>query len=268
MPENNMERPPDTATNNAKARWSVLNALRENPDGLPKGELDKRVHRDWPGDFNSLRFQGGPAIGAALENLRRDGRVRRDAERKKWAAVEVTESARPPETEEQRKQREREWYEPVADALVSSGLCTSAKSSGDGLNGPKWTNPDVVGLITPGPYAQVHDFSTQLVAVEIKREIDTTSLLTGFAEACAYLDFAHISWLIVPWWEEDSEAIGRVERLCAAHGLGLAYVREEEDEDGENVLWLEVGVRPRCHKPGAREFNEFLKRLADRGIDL
>ena len=274
MPENNMERPSDSATNNAKARWSVLNVLRENPDGLSKAELDERVHHDWPGVFDSLHLQGGPAIGAALENLKRDGRVRRDAERQKWTAVEIPESARPPQTEEEGAQRgqpepESEWYGPVADELVNMGLCTSARPSGDDLNGPRWTNPDVVGLIRPGLHALPHNFPTQLVAVEIKRAVDAPSLLTGFAEACAYLDFAHISWLVVPWLG-DGEAIARVERLCVVHGLGLAYVREEEQEDGngEKVLWLEVGVHPRCRKPGAREFDEFLKRLADRGINL
>ena len=268
MPENNMERPSDTATNNAKARWSVLNALRENPDGLPKAELVQRVRRDWPDDFEG--HQGRQGVGGALASLQRGGRVRRDAERQQWVAVEIPESARPPQTEEEGAQRgqpepESEWYGPVADELVNMGLCTSARPSGDDLNGPRWTNPDVVGLIRPGLHALPHNFPTQLVAVEIKRAVDALSLLTGFAEACAYLDFAHISWLVVPWCD-DSEAIGRVERLCVVHGLGLAYVREGEDEDKD--LWLEVGVHPRCRKPGAREFDEFLKRLPDRGINL
>ena len=257
MPEN-IERPPDTATNNAKARWSALKALRENPDGLPKAELDERVRRDWPGDFEGR--WGSRAVGGALQSLTRVGLVHRDADAQEWKADEVPQSAKPPQTEEEGKAREPGWYEPVAEALVSMGLCTIARPSGNNLNGPKWTNPDVVGRIVPEPHALQHNFPTRLVAVEIKRAIDTTSLLTGFAEACAYLDFAHISWLVVPWWEEYSEAIVRVERLCVAHGLGLAYAWEK-DQDGGKDLGLAVGVHPRCHKPGAREFNEFLKRL-------
>ena len=265
MPDNNMEKPSETATNNAKARWSVLNALRETPEGLPKNELVQRVRRDWPDNFDGDR--GRQAVGAVLENLKRVDRVRRDADLKKWMSVDIPESVRPPETEEEGGKKESKWYEPVADQLVDLGLCTRAESSGDALNGPRWMNPDVVGLITPGAYALAKNFPTKLVAVEIKRAIDTNSLLTGFAEACAYLYFAHISWLVVPWCEGDT--IARVEQLCLIHGLGLAYVHEEEGEeggDGETVLWLEVGVHPRCHKPGAREFDEFLAMLAGKGI--
>ena len=156
----------------------------------------------------------------------------------------------------------------MADALVNAGFCTKAVPSGDMLSGPKWTNPDVVGLIEPDVFARAHGFPTKIVAVEIKRAEDSTSLLTGFAEACAYLDFAHISWLVVPWCDNDT--IWRVERLCACIGLGLAYAykSDQEDEDQEEVLLLQVGVYPRCHKPGARELNEFLKRLDERDIKL
>ena len=272
MPENNMERPPESVTNNAKARWSVLKALRENPEGMTKNELVERVRDDWPNDFEGHR--GRQAVGAALENSKRDELVWRDAEAKKWKQAENAE-ARQLEAEEEsghdeptRQQREREWYQPVADALINLGLCTNAVNCGDDIKGPQWTNPDVVGLIKPPIVAHeyAHNFPAQLVAVEVKRATDAGSLLTGFAEACAYLDFAHFSWLIVPWCD-NNDTIARVERLCESHGLGLAYVREETEEE-EEVLWLEISIRPRCHNPDARQFARFLQRLTDRNFNI
>ena len=167
-----------------------------------------------------------------------------------------------PEAAESGPARESDWYPLVADALMNQTACTRAVSCGERLNGPQWTNPDVVGWIDPDPVAKVHNFPAQLVAVEVKRQSDQKSLLTGFAEACAYLDFAHFSWLVAPWCE--GPAIERVGRLCVVHGLGLAYAHEEED--GDEMLWLEVGVPPRRHEPGAREFAEFLNRLKEAGI--
>ena len=219
------------------------------------------------------------AVGAALAHSKTGGLVERDAEAKKWKQAENAE-ARQLEAEKEseqdeptRQQREREWYQPVADALINLGLCTNAVRCGDDIKGPQWTNPDVVGLIKPPVVAHeyVHNFPVRLVAVEIKRATDTGSLLTGFAEACAYLDFAHFSWLIVPWCD-NNDTIARVERLCKeSHGLGLAYVREEtekEEEEEEEALWLEISIRPRCHNPDAREFSRFLQRLADRNINI
>ena len=178
--------------------------------------------------------------------------------RSKWRLARRGESPPPPEAAPEIDDRESAWYRPVAEALVRDNqtrqtACTRAVACGERLNGPQWTNPDVVGWIDPDPVAKVHNFPAQLVAVEVKRQSDQKSLLTGFAEACAYLDFAHFSWLVAPWCE--GPAIERVGRLCVVHGLGLAYAHEEED--GDEMLWLEVGVPPRRHEPGAREFAEF-----------
>ena len=187
-----------------------------------------------------------------------------------WRLI-APETPSPPESapkdggKESRK-LEPPWYPLVAEAMVRDRqvwqtACTRAIPIGDKINGPQWTNPDVVGWIEPEPAARVLNFPTKLVAVEVKRQSDQNSLLTGFAEACAYLDFAHVSWLVVPWCE--GSAIERVARLCAIHGLGLAYAHEEEDK----MLSLEVGVLPRCHNPGAHEIAGFLMRLKEAGIE-
>ena len=279
MPENNMESPSDAASNNAKARWSIRKALRENPDGLSKDGLVQRVRADWPECFENHR--GRQAVGAALENMKRGGEVNRDAVIQKWKPTpsllarvpefgreseeQSPESAGARGVERESRKSESEWYQPVADALVNMGTCTSAVSVGDGLNGPKWTNPDVVGLITPGVFTRAYNFPVrQLVAVEIKRTIDPNSLLVGFAEACAYLEFAHISWLVVPWCDDDNDTIERLERMCLIHGLGLAYAHED-NEDGEYVFWLDVGVHPRSQKPDERMLEDFLKRVTGKG---
>lgn len=259
MSENDEKKQPKTR--NAKARESIHKALSENPDGMTKADLVRRVRNDWPGEFEG--HDGRQAVGAALHN---DKQVRRDAIKQLWQLLDVSQSTMSPKTEEEGRNLERAWYEPVAKRLVDDGLCTSAQSIGQALNGPKWTNPDVIGFIKPTPVAAVHNFPTELVAVEIKRAFDPVPLLTGFAQACAYLDFAHVSWLMIPRIEYHDATFSRVERLCAIHGLGLAYVHEEEDEEGEKDIWLEIAVKPRRHQPGVQEFANFLTQLADKQI--
>lgn len=278
MPENNMERPSDAASNNAKACWSIRKALRETPDGLSKDGLVQCVRADWPECFEG--HDGRQAVGAALESMKRGEEVSRDEALKKWKPTlsllagvpevgrgseeQTSESTGTEEVERKSRKDEAGWYQPVASELVNMGICTSAVPVGDGLNGAKWTNPDVVGVITPGVYTGRYGFSTQqLVAVEIKRVIDSTALLVGFAEACAYLEFAHISWLVVPS-QRGNDTIGRLERLCLIHGLGLAYAHEN-NEDGEYVFSLEVVVHPRSQKPNERMLEDFLKRVTDKG---
>ena len=179
-----------------------------------------------------------------------------------WRPVQAPETSAAPQAAPEAGGRESDWYQPIANLLVEEGQiyqtgCTRAVVCGGKLNGPQWTNPDVVGWIEPDASAKVLNFPTRLVAVEIKRASDQASLLTGFAEACAYLDFAHFSWLIVPWC--DGPGIERVGRLCKIHGLGLAYVHTDDESAGE--IWLEVGIPPRRHEPGASEFAEFTDRL-------
>ena len=277
MPENDMEKLPEAASNNAKACWSIRKALRENPDGLSKDGLVQRVRADWPECFEGHR--GMQAVGAALQHMKRGEEVIRDAALKKWKPTlsllageleaggegeeQAPESAGTREAERESRKKESEWYQPVADELVNMGICTSAVRVGDGLNGAKWTNPDVVGLIKPGLHTRGYGFPVQqLVAVEIKRAIDLNSLLVGFAEACAYLEFAHISWLVVP--RRNNVPIGRLERLCLIHGLGLAYAYED-NKDGEYDFSLDISVHPRSQKPDEHMLEDFLKRVTDKG---
>ena len=281
------KKPAASARLTEKARWSIHEALKGSPEGMPIGELIGSTQRDWPGEFDGDVGRGrirAARFGMRLKQLGNGAWQLPDQSDPAAGGSDEPPASQPDdeellkssdggEEEKEEKQREQErewermWYPPIAKMLVDEGICTSAKPSGDALNGEQWTNPDIVGKIVPPAAAKLHGFSTCLVAVEVKRRVDKRSLLTGFAEACAYLEFAHISWLVVPWC--DKNHIYRIERLCGMHGLGLAYVIEEDD-DGKKALRLEVGVKPccHCHKPGAREFAEFLVRLEKAEIDL
>ena len=258
--ENENEKPAADAVRAVKARWSIRKALKNKPKGMPFKDLAKCAQKDWPGKFHGA---GGQAnVGSTLAGMQRNGEAAFEGGR--WRLIGGPESGESPGAKGATKP-EPEFYQPVADRLVAEGICTDAKSSGDKLSGAQWTNPDVVGLVEAGADARLRGFPTQLVAVEVKCVTDSGPLLTGFAEACAYLDFAHVSWLVVP--SCNNAAIRRVTRLCVIHGLGLACF-QEEDVGGQTVLSLDVRVHPRCHKPGAREFSEFLARLRKAKIRL
>ena len=257
-------KPSADAVSAAKARWVIREELKDKPDGVALGDLYARVHREYPeGDGGMV---GEHHVRSQARELCRRGEAKSIA-RGKYQRVDVPElesSPPPPPLSPSGQGNESEWYLPVANAMEEQGICTSAKPSGDDLKGLRWTNPDVVGKIVPSDTAKVHGFSTQLVAVEIKRATDSESLLKGFGQASAYLDFAHLSWLVVPWCE--NEAVYRVARLCVKHGIGLAYVRDDVDEGQQE--WLEIDIRPRCQKPDSDKFTDFLWRIREAGIDL
>ena len=186
-----------------------------------------------------------------------------------WACANVSEM---PETvqaeddDEPAPQLEVPLYPMVKDQLVNSlGACTRAEIVGGkgNIGGGTFATPDVVGIIAPTPTARHYGFHNKILAVEVKSVTRPKDLFVGYAQASAYLDFAHMALLVVPWCHGPS--IDRVTRLCEENGIGLAFIRDGDEDDEK---WLDMWFPPRSQQPEPKQLEEFINRLNNAEIDL
>ena len=265
----NMERPSPDANSAQKARWSLCQAMSGQPEGVPVADLIRKVQSDWPGEFDEQSHIN--RIRAALHNMHR-ARMVEQVGRGVWACANVSEMPETAPAEEvdepapqlEAPQLEVPLYPMVKDQLVNSlDACTRAEIVGGkgNIGGGTFATPDVVGIIAPTPTARHYGFHNKILAVEVKSVTNPQALLVGYAQASAYLDFAHMALLVVPWCHGPN--IDRVTRLCEKNGIGLAFIR---DEDGEK--WLEMWFPPRSQQPAPKQLEEFIHRLNMAGIDL
>ena len=251
------EKPASDARSAEKARWALCQELKDKPQGVSTANLVARACREWPGEFDD--FAGRRRVMGALNYMR----IREKAERiapALWRCTSFSESGQSTPDDLASARLERDEYELVADQLVESGECCYAKVIGDAHRRGRWNNPDIVCAVVPNEVALENGFQPKLLAVEVKAEITATALFGGFAQACAYQGFAHMAYLVVPWC--NSENIDRVMRLCQEHGVGLAFICEENGEK-----WLEIEISPRSQDPDPDQFAGFLNHLGVRRIE-
>ena len=260
----NMERPSPDANSAQKARWSLCQAMSGQPEGVPVADLIRKVQRDWPGEFETPLHIN--RIRAALHNMHRVRMVEQFG-RGVWACANVSEmpeTAPAEEVDEPAPQLEVDLYPMVSDQLVNSlGECTRAEIVGGTIGGGKFATPDVVGVVVPNPTAMQYGFHQKILAVEVKSGTSPRELFVGYAQASAYLDFAHMALLVVPWCHGPS--IERVTRLCEKNGIGLAFIRDGDEDDEK---WLDMWFHPRSQQPEPKQLEEFIHKLNMAEINL
>jgi hypothetical protein len=152
------------------------------------------------------------------------------------------------------KIREEQFYAPFAEWLRDElGEVTLAIALGGSVFKDRWGTPDVLGKAESRP-SDVIKAPTRIVSAEIKAE--STGLVTGFGQACAYLLFSHTSYLVIPKQTAPDE-LERAEALCRLFGLGLVVF------DPSNVLapGFKRLVRPMRHEPDLVYTNRYIKRV-------
>ena len=249
-------KPPQNARPASKARWSLGKAMTGKPEGVPVAKLIRVAQRDWRGEFGGS--VGSNRVRGALNFMR----IKEQVEQVKsgyWRLTDLPEVSESSQDKDSPTRNEVADYPLVSDQLVVWEECTSAKGVGDKLKAGKWENPDVIGAIVPDDVAKAHGFNSKLVAVEVKDAIDSNSLFTGFGQACAYLDFAHAAYLVVP--QCKGEKVDRVMRLCRKSGVGFGFIVKKDDEKR-----LEIKISPRFQEPDHNRFAEFLKKLRRAGF--
>ena len=149
------------------------------------------------------------------------------------------------------------FYQPFADWLVNDVVeCTHALALGRNVLKDKWATPDVIGVY------RVHDQErykgdeiTSFVSAEIKLENSGDATIKGFGQACAYLEFSHKVYLVLPD-TISPENKRRVESLAQIVGLGLVFFVPSKKESTP----FEIRVRPLLREPSPSALNGVLMR--------
>jgi len=158
-----------------------------------------------------------------------------------------------PQTANQDKLKESDFYEPVADLLRNDlgEVVEVVELGGAGLKS-KWATPDVVG--TYKPLAKHHiRFDIEIASAEVK--IDPQAPVVAFGQAAAYRLFSTKTYIAMPktMTEEDK---GRLESLCMLYGVGLVLFELSKDDPR-----FEIRMRAQRFSPDMFYVNEFAERL-------
>ncbi len=147
---------------------------------------------------------------------------------------------------------EEDFYEPFANWLVNElEECTKAIPLGGNRFRDKWGTPDVIGIKKSMP-SDIIKFESVIVSAEIKT--DTSGLITAFGQVCAYKNFSHKVYIVIPK-NSSEEDKSRIESLCLIFSIGLIFFDSTNTENPQ----FEIRVRPIKHEPDSFYVNKYMK---------
>jgi hypothetical protein len=164
--------------------------------------------------------------------------------------------AKPPATRAARVPEEK-FYGPFA-AWLKNDLeeVTVAIPLGGNAFRDRWGTPDVLGK-AESRRSDVVKGLTMIVAAEIK--VDTSNLVVGFGQACAYRLFCHKVYLVVPQ-QTPADELGRLDALCHMFGIGLV----EFDATSLAKPGFRLLARPAKHEPDLYYTNRYIRHVEGR----
>jgi hypothetical protein len=192
--------------------------------------LPTQVVKPSKGLYQHSRF----AVDTTLSNLQHAGKPR--APRRASAALTG----------------EQQFYGPFATWLRDDlEEVTHAIELGGNVFRDRWGTPDVLGKYE-SKRSDVVKGTIIIVAAEIK--IDTSELLTGFGQACAYRLWAHKSYLVIPQQAPPAE-LDRLEAICHMSGIGLVTF----DAQSPSKPGFRRVTRPVKHDPDLSYTNRYIR---------
>jgi len=176
--------------------------------------------------------------------------------------AQAPDSALEPSLRARKQQREPKVPEEKYYGLFAAWLTdeleevTHAIPLGGNTFRDRWGTPDVLGKYE-GRRSDVVKGMTCIVAAEVKT--DTTNLLTGFGQACAYRLFSHKSYLVIPEHTSTDER-DRLEALCHMYGIGLVMF----DAFSPAKPNFRLLARPVKHEPDLSYTNRYIRHVEGR----
>jgi hypothetical protein len=201
-----------------RIRALAFNLLIGHPQGLRYSELHRRIRLADPELKPST-------INTSIWNLDATHPARVYKPSKGLFRLVAFREAIPPEVKtealesrEPPRIREEVFY-PLFAGWLKNELedVTHAIPLGGNVFKDRWGTPDVIGL-AESRRSDVIKGPTSIVSAEIKA--DTSGLVTGFGQACAYKLFSHKSYLAIPQ-ETTPDELDRLDSLCQIFGIGL-----------------------------------------------
>jgi len=232
-----------------RIRTIALGLLKKHPEGLRYSELHRKVRSIDPmlnpNTINTSIWN----LDAVLPEL-----VYKPA--KGLFRLLRFKSPEPPANspEAQSRIREEVFYQPFANWLKNDiEDCTHAIALGGNAFRDRWGTPDVIGK-AESKRSDVIKGPTSIVSAEIKA--DSSSLVTGFGQACAYKLFSHKSYLVVPR-EAPTDELTRLDSLCQIFGIGLVTF----DAKSPAAPDFRLIIRPTKHEPDLFYTNRYVSHI-------
>jgi hypothetical protein len=246
----------------AKIRVEAIEILHEAPEGLTFTQLVDALRLRHPdrnpktlnNDLTSLDRKAPAKVCKPAKGLYLHTRFQTQVD-----ANESLPVGTPPRSAARRdpKVSEEKFYGLFAVWLKEElEEVTHAIALGGNTFRDRWGTPDVLGKYE-GRRSDVIKGMTSIVAAEIK--VDTSNLLTGFGQACAYRLFSHKSYLVIPASTAPDE-LDRLEALCHMHGIGLVTF------DSLSVIRpsFRLLARPVKHEPDLSYTNRYIRHVEGR----
>ena len=221
--------------------------LEDHPQGMRFGELEKKIEV-----VLSPPIPGNTVWGYTSRLLKHAPAVFYQPSYGQYALIQHRDA----KVESAPKGKEEDIYEPLAAYLTDvENECTKAITVGGARSKDKWMTPDVIGVFKhlSGDHIQ---FPPEIVSAEVKR--DTGEAMEAFGQACAYKQFSHKSYIVVPksWAQSD---LNRLKSVCPILGIGLIFYALDKEGGKPD---FETVIRAQKHDPDMRVLNDFLRKIS------
>jgi hypothetical protein len=156
--------------------------------------------------------------------------------------------------------------------VLSKRIREGTSSNKRGRHGNKWLHPDIVGLLAPG-----HEWSelvrqcamalparkAQLVAIEVKRQLTTSTLREAFFQAVSNSLWANKAYLAAVEVKGE-DTFNELSMLCSLHGIG--YLKIDPNTYSNSQILIPARDRDEVDWASAnriatenKDFREYLK---------
>ncbi len=258
----------------SRVALASIEILKAEPTGLRKGDLLGRVKKslnssgkDVEDEFwtwtSSLRGRSDapvipmekPKTGYYLHikfrvsEIGETGQKKSEDKKRPIAKEAIDDDEGSPQGKKAIERNEAKFYPRFVEYLLQNKgdgpiKCTNAAIVGGSTKGKKWANPDVVGVYKPSTTFAA--FQPEVIFVEIKYDSGRDAILTGFAQAIAYVQFCNRSYLVIPS-EVEHDLFERIHELCAIYDLGLVKFDRSSSANPDWQLvrdggWFNPGV--------------------------
>jgi hypothetical protein len=223
--------------------------VAQNPGGIRFAELKKRIAEQSPETY--LNTIGNSVVDLATKFPHEVAKPSRGLYVP--AGIGPSETSENPPTDQWKKVKEEDFYEPFAEYLKGElDEATIALTLGGAGLQKKWGTPDVVGVYKPLPSDRIK-FDIEIIAAEIK--IVPQQPVVAFGQAAAYRLFAAKSYVVMPATVSE-EDYSRLEALCMLFGIGFVQFAVNVDRPE-----FTIKVRAQRFPPDMFYVNQFAERM-------
>ncbi|MCS7029539.1 MAG: hypothetical protein NZ519_12320 [Bacteroidia bacterium] len=241
------------ATRKEQIKTKAVELLKNNPQGIRYSQLVNMIYDSFP-DIPINTIQGAIwdlDVTLSSEVYKADRGLFRHTS---FRETQITPEEQAEAPTEGVPISEEDFYQSFADYLKNElEECTKAIKLGGNRFRDRWGTPDVIGIKKSMP-SDIIKFEQVIVSAEIKT--DTSGIITAFGQACAYKNFSHKVYIVIPK-NSSEEDKSRIESLCLIFGIGLIFFDSTNTENPQ----FEIRVRPIKHEPDSFYVNKYMKLL-------